>query len=196
MKEIFKEPLIFKGVHRVTLIDSRSGKAQELDSKIATLLRRKPWAQEEIHRAIKEIQFRFAEKEFAVENIITLAGRNAVALRLAGVNTYTGNITRGAVGTGRLGAAASQTQLSAEIFRTTVASVDTTNAANGIVIVSFFYSATDFVNSNVNEFGNFIDGIATANSGQMFSRIVFPSAINKTGTKSLTVDCEYTLSST
>jgi hypothetical protein len=119
-------------------------------------------------------------------NLIANAGKSVFALLLAGDNTYSGEITHGAVGTGETAKTASDTQLETEIFRTETSS----SAVDGNrAYIDFFYDKGDFDEANIKEFGNFIDGEAGADTGQLFSTI----SVNwsKTSTESLFVACSY-----
>ena len=122
-------------------------------------------------------------------NIIVTAGFNVLARLLAGEATYTGEINYGALGTGASPSPAlSSTQLATEAFRK-LASSQSYDANKAYV--DFFYAATDW-DGTATEFGNFIDGTASANSGQMFSYLAAGGWV-KSATESLFVSCEYTL---
>ena len=121
-----------------------------------------------------------------IENIIVTAGRSVLARLLAGNATYTGEITYGALGSGTTAVANTQTQLVAEVTR-----VPTTSAtfADNIAYISFFFPSGSLV--NYEEFANFIDGTGTANSGQMFTRVLMSGS--KAATETLTIDSTYTI---
>lgn len=189
-------PLI--GLHKVTVFDfeRNMAKASAVERQIQSLIsqgrpRRNRRQYEYLTEKLKDL---CAEKEETVKNLVVLRTRSIVAERLASVNTYTLNVGHGAVGTGTAAPAASDTQLGSETNRVATASVDVSNSANGIVILSFFWSRASFANSALTEFGNFIDGSATANSGRLCSRVLFASVIDKTLLKTLTVDSQYTVS--
>jgi len=128
----------------------------------------------------------FTEKN----NIIVTVGRAALAERLAGGTTYTGEINYGALGTGVAPSPQnSSTQLGTEAFRKVAASQA---FDDNIAYVDFFYDADD-CNGTYTEFANFIDGSASANSGQMFSFIA-TGGWTKSAAESLFVSCQYTIS--
>lgn len=182
------------GIHRFTLCDVRSPKALELMKAIQDAIKKGPtknWR--DYQMALRELHYHFGELQIEKKNLVALRGRSAIADRLAGTNTYSGNVNYGAVGTATTAPAAADTQLGAEVYRKAVSSVDVSDVASAIVILSFFFATTDFTNSNINEWGTFIDGAAGANTGRLFSHVLFSETINKTATKTLTVDCQYTV---
>lgn len=136
------------------------------------------------------------QKEMVLNNVVCVRGKQIIAERLGGTNTYTLNVSHGAVGTSTTSPVTSDTQLGAEIVsgRAAPASQDVSGASSGIVIISFFWGKSAFTNANVNEFASFIDGSLTINSGRIFSHVAFSSTINKTALKTLTVDATYTIS--
>lgn len=125
----------------------------------------------------------------AKHNIVVTAGRNVIARRLAGNVGYTGAINYGALGT-QVNPVPNNasTQLGVEVYRKTAASLafDT-----NIAYIDFFYSASD-TNGTYTEFGNFIDGAAGANTGQLFSYIATGGWV-KTNAQSLFISCQYTI---
>ncbi len=126
-------------------------------------------------------------------NLIVTVGLNVLARLLAGDATYSGEINYGAVGTGVAPVPAlGDVALDTEEFR----KLQSSQSASGTVsYIDFFYSAGDFdtdVIGAITEFGNFIDGGAGADSGQLFSYIA-TGGWTKTSTESLFVSCEYTL---
>jgi len=126
----------------------------------------------------------------AKHNIVVTAGRSVIAQRLGGTTTYTGTINYGALGTQASPSPANaDTQLGTEAFRKVAASQ---SYSSNIAYVDFFYSATD-CNGTYTEFGNVIDGSASANTGQLFSRIA-TGGWTKSNVQSLFVSCQYTIS--
>ena len=194
-----KDLLPAEGIHTIRMAEVVTRKAIALQARITQLIKSGDAmraGREEYRRLVNDLNYYFGCYEKQIHNLITLRGRSAFIGRLAADTTYSGNLNYGAVGTGSTAPGAGDTQLSAEIFRNATASVDTSDKdTNALVIISFFYATTDFTNANVNEFGNFIDGSASANSGRIFSRILFTDTINKTAQKTLTVDCQYQMTS-
>ena len=121
-------------------------------------------------------------------NLIVTVGRSVLAQRLANVTTYSGVINYGALGTSQTPPANSDTQLGAEVYRKTVASA---TYSNNIAYISFFYTAAE-TSGNYKEFGTFIDGSATPNSGKLFTHVAVDWT--KTTSETLTVDVTYTIS--
>jgi hypothetical protein len=130
------------------------------------------------------------ERHLAAHNLVTTRGRNVLARLLAGDVTYSGQINYGALGSSSTAVNNSDTQLGTEVFRKIFASH--TTDGNNVAYVDFFYAATD-TNGTYNEFGNFIDGTGTANSGQIFSHILTGGWV-KTSLQSMFISCQYTLS--
>lgn len=122
-------------------------------------------------------------------NLITTRGRNVLARLLTGDATYNGEINYGALGTSSTAVTNADTQLGTETYRKIYAS-HTTDGAN-VAYVDFFYAATD-CNGTYNEFGNFIAGTGTANSGRIFSHVLTGGWV-KSALASLFVSCQYTI---
>ncbi len=123
-------------------------------------------------------------------NIVVTAGRNVLARLISGDTTFSGKINYGALGTGASPAPVNgSTQLQTEAYRKLASSY---SASANIAYVDFFYAAGD-CNGTYTEFGNFIDGAAGANTGQLFSYIA-TGGWTKSGAESLFVSCQYTIS--
>lgn len=126
---------------------------------------------------------------FEKHNIIVTVGRAVLAELLSGGTTYTGEINYGALGTAVAPVPAdSDTQLGTEVFRKLVASQ---TFEDNVAYIDFFYTTGD-CNGTYTEFGNFIDGTASADSGQLFSYIATGDWV-KSASESLFVSCEYTI---
>lgn len=122
-------------------------------------------------------------------NLVATTGRNVIARRLAGNTTYTGTINYGALGTAVSPSPSnSSTQLGTEAYRKLASSYA---YSNNIAYVDFYYAASD-CNGTYTEFGNFIDGTGSANSGQLFSYISTGGWV-KSSLQSLFVSCQYTI---
>ncbi len=141
----------------------------------------------EITATWRDVKTGKIKKRSHMTNMIVTVGRKTIAMRLANVLTYTGVINYGALGTGTTPPANTDTQLETEVFRKTTASA---TYENNVAYISFFFGAAE-VSGTFREFGNFIDGTASANTGQLFTRI----SVNwvKTNTETLTVDCCYSV---
>lgn len=128
------------------------------------------------------------KKHVADHNIVVTAGRTVLARLLSGDNTYSGEINYGALGDGSPDVSNSRTTLVNEVYRK-VASSQAYD--NNIVYVDFFYAAGD-TNGTYTEFGNFIDGTGSADTGQLFSYIA-TGGWTKSGSESLFISCQYTI---
>jgi len=144
---------------------------------------------EEVYQAkvnrLKEI-CKFREQTF--ENQIVLVGREVFARRLSNDTTYTGIVNYGALGTSATAVNDAQTTLVTEVKRKEVATYSrTTDSAT----LRFFYSKSD-TNGTYQEFGTFIDGTSTINTGQMFNRVLTGGWV-KSANESLTVTVQFDL---
>ena len=194
MEEQIKITGIIRSIKLAGFVDENTkfGDIGVLDL-IKQAVRDKKWAILEVLQSVGYIIPTLGGKAFTEQkNLIATVGRSVLAERLAGGVTYTGEINYGAVGTDNTAPANGDTTLGAEVFRKVTASQ---TFSDNIAYVDFFYSASDFdtgVTGTIEEFGNFIDGGAGADSGQLWSHIV-TGGWTKTGTESLFVSCEYTI---
>lgn len=123
-------------------------------------------------------------------NLVCDRGRNVLAGRLNNETTYTGIINYLAVGTGTNAPLSTDTQLQTELARTTVSSSSRTNSQ---VTLNFFYNSST-ANGTITEVGAFIDGSASANSGQIWNHALFSPSITKTSAQTLTITLVSTIS--
>jgi hypothetical protein len=178
------ETIHIKGMVAATIFDMRDRRAQAIERELSQSPPRDTYLQ-----LVSELRRLFAVREYQKANLIVTVGRSVLAQRLANTLTYTGVINYGALGTGTNAAANGDTQLQTEVFRKTTASTSyTTNQA----FIDFFYSKAD-TNGTYQEFGTFIDGSASANSGQLFTRML-TGGWAKTSSESMTVAVQYTIS--
>ncbi len=105
-----------------------------------------------------------------------------IARRLIGDTTYSGTINYGALGTDSTAVAAADTTLGTEVSRKLFARRTRTNAQASF---DFFYSQAD-TNGTYEEFGCFVDGTSSADSGQLFNHAL-TGGWTKTATKTMTV---------
>lgn len=117
-------------------------------------------------------------------------GRNLIAQRLAGIATYTLEITHAAIGFGDTSPSNSDTQLEDEQARTDPATVEVTN---NIIDFRFFFADGDTPDGDYWEFGTFIDASLTPNSGQIFNRLVFSEVYTKATGEDTTVLVRFTI---
>lgn len=124
-----------------------------------------------------------------LHNLTTTVGREFLAQILcntfAGTNAY---VTHFAIGDDNTAANVADTTLGNEMFRKAVSSaLDSNNIAN----ISTFIGASE-ANFTWEEWGHFIDGTASADTGVMLSHLIQTVAKSAPDTK--TVDSTYTLS--
>jgi hypothetical protein len=112
------------------------------------------------------------------KNIIPLVGRNVLTRLLCGDVTYTGAINYGAFGSGSTAFNSTSTQLNAEVYR----KLNVGLLADGNFAYADWYIASgDVANQTFNEFGVFIDGTASANTGQAISLLLPTGGFVKSG---------------
>lgn len=116
-----------------------------------------------------------------IDNLVCNTGLNAVASVLNGEGTYTGVINYLAVGTSTTTPAITDTQLGTELARTLKA---TSSRTNNVVTYDFSFGTTS-ANGTLKEAGAFIDGTASANSGQLFDHVAID--VTKTSSDVLTI---------
>lgn len=125
----------------------------------------------------------------AYKNITVTIGRKFLAQILCNTQTQTNKyVTHFAVGSNNTAAAVGDIQLGTETFRKAVSSaVESSNVAN----ISTFLGASE-ANSTWQEWGHFIDGTGSANSGTMLSHHI--QTVVKASPDTKTVDSTYTFS--
>jgi hypothetical protein len=187
------DALSITGTIKADIFDTSSSSAQALEREIQHHITARalidPTSYHMTYREMVRDLGRFKVREHVGHNLIATVGRQALAKRLGNDTTYTGIINYGALGSSSTAAANADTQLGTEVFRKTTASTsNTTNQA----FIDFFYSKAD-TNGTYQEFGTFIDGTGSANSGQLFSHFI-TGGWTKTSSESMTVAVIYTLS--
>ena len=187
-----------KGVHIISVCKIESAKAISLQDQIEHNAAKRRFLiktglatheqlwnlWEEYNWFLGRLHSLFLVNQIAIENITTTVGRAVFAQILGGDNTFTGNVSHGALGTNATAAVVGNTTLGTETFRKALSSG--TDSANTTFLENF-YSATD-VNGTFEEYGFFIDGSGAADSGQLFNR--FTSTIAKSVTESLNVQSQ------
>lgn len=124
------------------------------------------------------------------KNLIATVGRAVFAQRLAQDNTNTGNIKFGALGSNTTAPANADVKLGTETAGTRKAP-SSYSANSNKAYITFVWGASEAVGTH-KEFGTFIDGTSTPDSGLLFSHLAVDWT--KTNAQSLTVDCVYTIS--
>lgn len=180
-----------KGVHTVRVFDMRSKQAVELEHKILEHIKspRTATHREKYLELVGELRRLFQVREYVVENLIATVGRSVLCQRLANTTTYTGIINYGALGSSATAVANGDTQLGTEVFRKVTAS---TSYSTNNAFIDFFYSKSD-TNGTYQEFGTFIDGTGSANTGQLFTHAL-TGGWTKSSSESMTVSAQYTIS--
>ena len=160
--------------------------AEAIQNTLANAVDIAPQKYTELLNRLKELSGGVKEKVFY--NKIVAVGRECFSRRLINDTTYTGVINYGAVGTGSAAVSDSDTVLDTEVKRKGVA----TRARSGnVVTLRFFYSKAD-VSGTLNEFGTFIDGTSTVDTGQMFNRALTGGWV-KSASEALSVSVQFNL---
>lgn len=134
------------------------------------------------------------EKEIKeYKNLITNAGKVAIARRIAGIaeKSNEGQVTYGATGTDNTAVAVTDTTLGTEIERKLVASSSYDSGTKTCTIRTFYTTAESI--GALKEFGLFgEDASGAADSGTLFEHANID--ITKDGTKTLTIEVVITVS--
>jgi hypothetical protein len=118
-------------------------------------------------------------------------GKDLIIQRLCTVNTYTGNILWGEIGTSSAVVAITDTKLGLPTARTaTATSVD---SGNNQAQLQFFFTDASLANQTYTEFGTFVDGSATLSSGQLFNHALFTTPYVKAAGTDITVAVNITI---
>jgi len=180
------EKITVKGVHTLVICDGRSDKAQEISEELENVRIRRKWILDnwalgvrgfdlrqvlsELHDQylywLKRLHKSFKLREACMENITTTVGRSVLAQRLGGDNTYTGNIAFTALGSDVTAEVVGNTILGTETYRKALSSGAD---SNNIAYIETFFTASE-VSGTFEEYGHFIDGSGTADTGQLFNR--------------------------
>lgn len=124
---------------------------------------------------------KFLTNQVCIENITTTVGRTDIAERLGGSSSPSGQVNYGALGTDNTAPVIGNTTLGTETFRKALSSG--TNSAN-ITFLENFYTASE-VSGTFEEYGFFMDGTGTVDTGTLFNR--FTTTVVKSNTESLNV---------
>ena len=117
-------------------------------------------------------------------------GRNIIARRLAGDNTYSLNVTHGEIGTGTAAPTSGDIALTTPTLRT---SSPVTSVANNVVTLQFFFADALLVNGTYYEFGTFIDGASGLGTGRMWNHVLFGTPYVKSAGEDTTVEVDVTI---
>lgn len=116
-------------------------------------------------------------------------GKNLIIQRLAGENQFSLNITHGDIGTDDTDPNLGQTQLLDAKSRAIASMISHT--INQITF-RLFYPSEVLPNDTYHEFGLFVDGEATENTGQLFNRIKFSTPYEKSTGEDTTITVRLT----
>lgn len=119
-------------------------------------------------------------------------GRNLIAQRLGGTNTYSLNITHADIGTGTNTPVNTDTQLQTPAIRAALTFV---SVVNNVVTLQFFFSDALLPNGTYTEAGSFVDGSATISTGQLFNRVLFGTPYVKATAEDTTLEIELNINS-
>lgn len=185
-KNFFRDNIFPKGKAVFTFCKIKTPEAIALQEKICKLAKEGTW--EKYQQAVKELHSKFKVREIVIDNLVMRVGRTILARILKGDFTYTGEINYCALGTGQTASTTSETRLVQELYRKQVSSKAYSTYHT---YVSTFFTAGE-CSGTYKEIAHIIDGTATINTGQMWSRIADPETaelpITKSSQESLTVD--------
>ncbi len=182
---LLKERVRLKGIITFTNFVLSSDRARAIDE----YLRVTPnMAKREFDEWIAELRRTCTTRELVVHNLVVLAARAEMAKRLIGTQAYTGTINYGAIGTGSTAVADSDTVLDTEDARVMIA---TKTQTNDEVSLDFYFNKAS-ANGTFEEFGLFIDGTGTADTGLMFNRALTGGWV-KSSLEAMTVSIQISL---
>ncbi len=144
-------------------------------------------------RARISAEIRKGEIALEQKNLVMQAvnvGKDLIVQRLLGTNTYTLNITHGAIGTNNAAPAANDTKLGTEFARS--APTFTQDSGYNEAILQFFFPDSVLTNQTYYEFGMFVDGTSSVNSGQIFNHALFSPGYAKTAGVDTTIEVDLT----
>jgi len=184
--------LKLRGTVTFTVCDMRSKEAQELEKKIVDAIDNKQdWKL--YRKLVDELHRKFKVRQVIIPNRIVTVGKNVLCRLLAGNQDYSGEINYCALGNVTATSTFSDTALGGEQYRKLVSSK---TYQDNVAYFSTFFTATEVV-MTIDEVGHFIDGTATKDSGQLWSRIASPETenlpVSKSNTESLTIDYKVVL---
>lgn len=154
-----------RGIVTFTHFLIKGKRAKEIDAILQSAQDMEPSLYDSL---IKELSSICETRQVVRENLVVASGRAVFSRLLVGDTTYSGAINYGALGTSSTAVSSAQTTLVAEVARKLFARrTRSTHQAT----FDFYYSKND-TDGTYQEFGTFIDGTDTANSGVMFNRVL------------------------
>jgi hypothetical protein len=157
-------------------------RAQEID---AVLSSARGVPSDYYRRLVKELQQIGGGPITVKHNLVVLASRAEMTKRLAGTAAYSGAINYGALGTGSTAVSDSDTALDTEVARKLYA---TRTQTDDSLVLDFYYSKAD-TNGTYQEFGAFIDGESSVDTGLLFNRVL-TGGWSKTSLEAMTVSLQ------
>lgn len=176
---------LFTGIVTFTTFKIESGRAREIDKLLSTVVDMAPAVYDKLVEELKSI---CQTRQIVRKNLVVQTGRYVFSRLLIGDTTYSGAINYGALGTSSTAVAGSQTQLVAEVKRKLFAR---RTRSNHQATFDFYYSKND-TDGTYQEFATFIDGTDTADSGQMFNRVL-TGGWTKTDQEAMTVSITFSV---
>jgi hypothetical protein len=181
-----------KGRYRATI--ANPAKAPKLYEKVLAFLALNLPTEQDQHDHFRELAGLLASfnREAAVhinyaDNLVPTAGKTLIAARLSGTTTYTGIVNYVGLGTGTTSPNVADTQLGTEGYR---AAPSSSSFAANVANLSLFIAAGT-ATGTWTEAGLFVDGTASANTGQLMSHVA--TNIVKGASNSLTIECALTV---
>jgi hypothetical protein len=107
-----------------------------------------------------------------------------------GTDPYTLHITHGAIGTSSTAPAITDTRLGNESARVSLTYAQ--DSGYNEAVLQFFFPDSTLTNQTYYEFGIFVDGTATVNSGQLFNHVLFGTPYAKSAGVDTTVEVDIT----
>lgn len=172
-----------KGLVTVTNYVLKCDRAREIDRFLANAHDIAPQVYKKL---VAELRSLCEVRQVQYQNLVVLSGRSIIARRLVGDTTYGLEISYGALGSDDTAPDASDTTLNTEVARKTYA---TRSRSNAQVTIDFYYSKGD-TNGTYEEFGCFIGGSATVDTGQLFNRVL-TGGWTKSSSEAMTVSVQF-----
>ena len=195
MEQVLKESFSIKGRYRIVEANPRLAPHEylRLTSHIQAkdtleVTHGESWWSEQYRALLGDYHAKAKVAEHCIDNLVPTAGKTVIAQRLAGTNTYTGNINYFVLGSNTTVPALGDTQLGTETYRQLY--TDRSYVSN-VAYLSCFIAAGSATGTH-NEVGVVIDGTASANTGQLFSHAAISQT--KSALNSLTIDASFTVS--
>jgi len=110
---------------------------------------------------------------------------------LAGITTYSGEITHADIGDDNTAATAADTDLGNGLVRASLGAVSRSGLQT---TYRFFFADTLTADDTYNEFGMFIDGAVGVGTGQLFNHLIFSVPLVKAAGEDNTIVCRLTAS--